>query len=362
MILFLLTLLKFNQVYSGGAFTDWTDASFTRDVVGTHNGFLGGVAFASDDDILSNTCGVGNILIRFDRSATSVVQGSTLFNKIILSGSGSGFCGMTNHPNGRLYVNTLSGVVIKNPDTNAFLGGPYGPGGNGLGIAVKYEDVYYVGSGATYKLNTATNIATLFSSHGYFVDAIAWNHQRTILWHAGRSPNFRLIGVDISGTVIHSLPLTSEPDGIAYHVCSSSIFINNLDGTITRIYESDLNTNILFASGGFRGDLSATGKDGCWYITQMGTRYESGQTSSLNSIVRICDAIGSSCFSPSLESPTNNPTQPPSIAPSIAPSTAPSMAPSISPTQPPSIAPSIAPSTAPSMAPSISPTQPPSIA
>ena len=44
----------------------------------------------------------------------------------------------------------------------------------------------------------------------------------------------------------------------------------------------------LFASGGFRGDLSQVGADGCLYLTQDGTRYDDGTVTNEDSLVQIC--------------------------------------------------------------------------
>jgi hypothetical protein len=44
----------------------------------------------------------------------------------------------------------------------------------------------------------------------------------------------------------------------------------------------------VFASGGFRGDLTQVGPDGCLYITQDGLRYDDGTIGSGDSLVRIC--------------------------------------------------------------------------
>ncbi|HEX8091506.1 MAG TPA: HYR domain-containing protein, partial [Blastocatellia bacterium] len=44
----------------------------------------------------------------------------------------------------------------------------------------------------------------------------------------------------------------------------------------------------VFASGGFRGDLTQVGPDGCLYVTQNGTRYNDGTVTNENSLVRIC--------------------------------------------------------------------------
>ena len=88
--------------------------------------------------------------------------------------------------------------------------------------------------------------------------------------------------------------MASEPDGIAFHaVAPQFVVTNNTDGTMTRF---DFPGNdftqppvqSVFASGGFRGDLSQVGADGCLYLTQEGTRCLDGTTLFDNSVVRIC--------------------------------------------------------------------------
>ncbi len=60
-------------------------------------------------------------------------------------------CGLTNHPNGALYSNTQGGVVKLDANTGALLAGPFGPRGNGLGIATdpQTDNLVYVGSDST---------------------------------------------------------------------------------------------------------------------------------------------------------------------------------------------------------------------
>jgi hypothetical protein len=62
----------------------------------------------------------------------------------------------------------------------------------------------------------------------------------------------------------------------------------------------------VFASGGFRGDLSQVGADGCIYLTQGGTRYNDGTTTLENSLVRICGG-----FAPPVPTPTTLDLTPP---------------------------------------------------
>jgi sugar lactone lactonase YvrE len=88
--------------------------------------------------------------------------------------------------------------------------------------------------------------------------------------------------------------MTSEPDGIAFHASTPKFVVtDNTDGTMTRFdFPADDYTQVpvqsVFASGGFRGDLSQVGADGCLYLTQAGTRYDNGVVTGENSLVQIC--------------------------------------------------------------------------
>src|SRR5438034_10027273 len=88
--------------------------------------------------------------------------------------------------------------------------------------------------------------------------------------------------------------MVSEPDGTAFHASSPRFVVtNNTDGTMTRFdFPADDFTQppvrSTFASGGFRGDLSQVGADGCLYLTQDGTRYDDGTVTDESSLGRIC--------------------------------------------------------------------------
>lgn len=280
------------------AFT-FIKSGWQAEVVGTHNGFLGGIAFAPDGDILANSCSFGGSpLFRFDvQGGTTSVHGSQVYSESTISSNAG--CGMTTHSNGDIYTNTSSGVVRLDPDTGLQIGLASGGGGNTLGIA---EDpltgkIYWVGSDNTIKVfdpvtNTITNSS--FASNGGFTDGIFWDPAGSLLYTTDRSHN----SVDIfdrSGTLVNSYAIGHEPDGIAF-AADGFVVTNNTDGTLTEIAPDGTVTT--FASGGFRGDLSFVGPDGAWYITQNGTRYADGTTSSLNSIVRISKVDGGGFLPP----------------------------------------------------------------
>ncbi len=268
-------------------------AGFTQSVYGSAPGFMGGVAFAPDGDVLVNACSTGgSALRRFDAATTVVVHGTTVHPQVPIMPSNSG-CGLTNHPNGDLYSNTSSGVTRLDANTGAVKGGPFGHAGNALGIApdpITNELVYVGDDNALYAIDPALSSTRVFSSvtTGNFVDGIYFSPDGSLLFAANRSPSFRVTVINHNGTLNRHIPLTSEPDGIAFHQASGDVMTNNTDGTLTRIHLGVTDTVTLFGSGGFRGDLSQVGKDGCWYLTQNGTRFLDGFTTSDNSVVRIC--------------------------------------------------------------------------
>jgi hypothetical protein len=103
-----------------------------------------------------------------------------------------------------------------------------------------------------------------------------------------------MLVLDRSGNEVQRVPMTSEPDGIAFHINPSFVVTNNTDGTMTRFDfpSNDFTqtpTQTLFASGGSRGDLSQVGPDGCLYATQAKTRFSDGyEDTTKTSIVQIC--------------------------------------------------------------------------
>ena len=95
-------------------------------------------------------------------------------------------------------------------------------------------------------------------------------------------------------------PVASEPDGISFHATAPKFVVtNNTDGTMTRFDfpGDDLSAApapTQFASGGFRGDLSLVGPDGCIYLTQDGAHYLNGTSSGESSVVQICPGFAPS--------------------------------------------------------------------
>jgi hypothetical protein len=273
---------------------------FTQDIFGVSQHFMGGVAFAPDGDPWVDDCvGSGGHLHRYDSQSTPPPVNGTPLHTESIHNSNAG-CGLTNHPNGSMYSNLVSGVVRLNANVGAATGGPFGPSGNALGIAVQIStgNVIYVGSNGTlfFVNENLTSFGTFSTvTTGNFVDGIAFDPTGDFLFLSNRSPTFRLTVLDgTTGALIQHIPMASEPDGISFHADTPKFVVtNNTNGTMTRFdFPADDYTQVpvqsVFASGGFRGDLSQVGSDGCVYLTQAGTRYNNGVVTGQNSLVRIC--------------------------------------------------------------------------
>jgi hypothetical protein len=198
---------------------------------------------------------------------------------------------MANHPNGFLYSNTALGITKLDVNTGVQIGAPIGSPGNALGIAIDpvSGDIFYVDSTNNIRRVTTAGIDSAFATVGGFVDGIFFNGDGSFLYVAQRvSAPVGVWEIDMTGTITQQIA-TPPPDGLAFHAASGDIFVNNLNGEITRI-DLDVNPPAVsqFASGGFRGDLAQVGADGCAYLTQDGVRYDDGTVTGDNSIVRIC--------------------------------------------------------------------------
>jgi uncharacterized repeat protein (TIGR01451 family) len=272
---------------------------FTQAIFGVSDSFMGGVAFAPDNDPWVDVgCSNNSPLTRFDGSSTIVVNGTSIHPGTVSSSNSAG-CGLTNGLNGNLYSNTSVGVQELDPNTAAPIGGPFGPPGDGLGIAPDplTGDLVYVGAdGTLYKVDEALTTSSTFSTvtTGDFVDGVGWSPDGNFLFLSNRSPSFQLTILDRNGNLVQNVPMTSEPDGISFHASAPKFVVtNNTDGTMTRFdFPADDFTQVpvqsIFASGGFRGDLTQVGSDGCIYLTQDGTRYDDGTITAENSLVTIC--------------------------------------------------------------------------
>ena len=271
---------------------------------------MGGVAFAPDADPWVDTCARDDSpLTRFDGSTTSVVNATTLHQGTVFSSSAG--CGLANGANGNLYTNTFSGVHELDPNTGALIAGPFGPTGNALGIAVDPQsgDLVYVGSdGTLYRVDEGLTVVSTFSTvtSGDLVDGIAWSPDGNFVFLSNRSLGDRLTILDRNGNLVQEVPMATEPDGIAFHSSTPKfVLTNNTSGDMTRFdFPGDDYTQVpvqsVFASGGFRGDLSQVGADGCLYLTQNGTRYDDGTVTGENSLVQLCGGFAAPIAAPDL--------------------------------------------------------------
>lgn len=281
---------------------------FQQEVFGVLPHFEGGIAFAPDGDVWVNYCQFsGSPLSRFDLQSTTTINATTVHPQAPGSPfpSGAG-CGLTNHPDGTLYSNTSGGVVNIDANTGAVIR-TIGPAGNALGITVdpQTNHLIYVGVNCRFTATcsiidldpvtgTSTLFGTLSAADASFIDGLAFDASGNFLFMSNRAPAFRLTILNRAGAIVQHVPMAAEPDGIAFHSVAPQFVVTvNTDGTITRFDFPGDNfalapTASVFASGGFRGDLSQVGADGCLYLPQNGTRYNNGTITAENSIVRVC--------------------------------------------------------------------------
>ncbi len=335
---------------------------FTQQLIGTtpslydpQFGILGGVAFAPNGDVWSSECLFANTRMhRFDMQQTTTVNGTAVHPESIVEPpeSGTGGCGLVNHPDGFLYSNSMFGIWRLNATTGlpagGVIGGANAVAGNGLGLAVDPQQtsnnhVVYVGADCHPSLSPDSTTCTLYDldpttgetlvfarlhrAEGMFLDGIYFDPSGNYVFAAHREIDFNTFETHHSLAVIRRpaalgplnalvddsqlaqlVPMTEEPDGVAFHAQQGFVVTLNesdggtgVGGTISRFdfpggYEAPPQQS-LFAAGGFRGDLLQVGGDGCIYATQgklyqtgglYATRYDNGQTSSDDSIVQIC--------------------------------------------------------------------------
>jgi hypothetical protein len=235
---------------------------------------LGGVAFAPDGRVWSAECVfLGTRLHRFAAGTTAVNGTMVHGEEALVDFSGAdpnnpvaGGCGLVNHPDGKMYSNSTAGLWAFNATTGALVGGPYGHGGNALGIAVDPQGsnhIVYVGDdchpGLNFEATTctlwdydpATNNTAVFArierSPDTFVDGIYFDPTGNFVFAAKREEaidgsGFRTahhalqvfqrpaspmapgvtvddrpsVGINNS-QVVQTVSMVSEPDGVAFH-------------------------------------------------------------------------------------------------------------------------------------------------
>jgi hypothetical protein len=312
-------LLAVAPASADGQFTT-LEAPFTQSLYGVQSvdNLFGGVAFAPNGDPLADDCQStpAGPLYRFN-SATTLppVHGSTALHPVSTETSTAG-CGLTNHPDGALYSNTSGGVIELNASTGAQVGGPFGPAGSGLGIAVDPQtgNLAYVGEDGSIDFVdpalTRSGTLSTVTSNTSAIDQIAYDPTGNFLFVSDPDNN-QIVILHRDGTLAQDVPLTlgNRPDGIAFHTNPAFVITNNNDGTITRFDfpNNDYTqppTQSVFASGGFRGDNLAVGSDGCLYLTQEGTRYDDGTVDdTMNSLLQICPGFKAAPGAPQMASP-----------------------------------------------------------
>ena len=293
--------------YAAGQYTSG-DPTIQQSLYGVATAFLGGVAFAADGSPLVTECrSSGSPLHRFDAGTLlPTTNGTTTLHPATTIASSAG-CGLTNHPDGTLYSNTAAGVTNLDPATGALLR-TIGVPGNSLGITVdpRTGNVVYVGADCwwtqtctIWSTDPVTGTTNAFAvlpgfTESNLVDGIAFDPTGGYLFLSNRSPAFRVTIVDRTGAIVQDVPLPREPDGIAFHVVGSKyVAVNDTAGDVDRL-DFPLGSYALpptlstMAAGGFRGDLSQVGPDGCLYVTQDGARYDDGTTTGDDSLVRFC--------------------------------------------------------------------------
>ncbi len=182
------------------------------------------------------------------------------------NGSDAGGCGLVNHPNGKMYSNSMAGLWELDATDGHLIGGPFSHAGNALGIAVDPQGsnhIVFVGDdchpGLNYEATTctfwdydpATNMTAVFAridrTPDTFVDGIYFDATGNFLFAAKREEAVGPTGLKTAnhalqvihrpaalqapGVIVDDRPLvavdnsqvaqnvgmTSEPDGVAFH-------------------------------------------------------------------------------------------------------------------------------------------------
>jgi hypothetical protein len=270
---------------------------YTQELYATDGPFAAGVAFAPDGDPL---LGFGTLL-RVDAATTISQHGSTYHPVSLVNGSSPQALGIVNAFDGSVYANQYNGVVKLDGTTGAVVAGPFGAPGNELGIALDPQtgNLVYVGAdGMIHFVDAALTTQGVFSTQAVYADGINFDPTGNFLF---TSSGGGLTVLDRFNHLVRAIPLAGGccTDGIAFHEDAPRFVVsNNTDGTVTR-YDfpgndfTQVPTQSLLASGGFRGDLLQVGRDRCAYLTQSTTRFDDGAISGAGSLVRLCPGFAS---------------------------------------------------------------------
>jgi Ca2+-binding RTX toxin-like protein len=279
----------------GHSFT-FLQAPYTQDLYATHLPFAVGVGFAPDGDPI---VGLGSPWYRIDSQGVEANAHGDELHPVASLGVGSDWVGLVNHPNGSIYSNDSAGVRKHDPNTGVVTAGPFGQGGNTLGIAVDPKTgnlVYVDNQNQVSFVNPDFTTSGKFSTVGGSYDGLYFDPTGEFLF-LGQPGGGVLTVLRRDGTFVQNVPIPSGPDGVAFHADTPKFVVtNNIDGTMTRLdFPSDNYTvppvQTVFASGGFRGDFANVGPDGCLYLSQQFTRFEDDSTSGEGSLVRICSGF-----------------------------------------------------------------------
>ncbi len=186
-----------------------------------------------------------------------------------------GGCGLTNHPNGAMYSNSTAGIFKLDTSTGAALGGPFGPPGNALGIAVDpvNQHLIFAGEDCHELLVSSPTTCTLWdldpnSPNATPVPFAIFPHAKCRSWTAStsirpassssspigprpplkpRTGDFLLNSLTIVSRptqpvtassvdqIVQHLPMASEPDGVSFHSIDKFVVTNDeAGGTMTR--------------------------------------------------------------------------------------------------------------------------------
>lgn len=305
-----VTAVLTTQLASAQAATPFAtlQAPFTQELYAVTTGFVGGTSFDPAGNLVADNCdAAGGALTRFDTATTIVSHGSTIHPGTTFA-SGAG-CGLAISPDKTFYSNTFLGAANLDPTTGAVIR-TIGVAGNALGIAIdpQTNHIVYVGEGCRTSgvcpienLDPVTGVSTVLTTltGTSFADGIAFDPTGNFLFISTRAPTFALTVVTRTGSFIRNVAMTSEPDGISFHAADPKFVVTaNTNGTMSRFDFpgndfTQAPTTSVFASGGFRSDLSVVGPDGCIYVPQDGTRFADGTVVGQDSIVKICGGFSS---------------------------------------------------------------------
>jgi hypothetical protein len=291
----------------------YLDPAYTQEIyTGPVVGLPG--AWTSTNQLLARESNVSNIL-EYSATQSAVHQGTNVHGVAAthtIAGLAPGN-NLTRAKNGFLYLPTTAG--LQRVDSNnwaapavtvTFSGGP----GYGVNALPNGNVVYAAGGGSTdiRIYNPTTNTDSLVYTAPGLIDDIETSLTGLVAL-AGQGNN-SIILLNSSGGFIQSFPTTNFPDGLAFATTATppALYSNDNMGTITKYefglgYSSPPTATTIIASGGSYGDITTTGPDCAFYVTQFfnggfhgsalfGTNWDNGVTNNEPSIIRIGSKTG----------------------------------------------------------------------